>query len=94
MRMRLVLAKCAEEAAKWTGDVPKQYGDYREMLEKEKPDVAIVATPDHWHALATIAAVRAGIAAREPSSTRPSPAPSRTIAEGASRALIKSRSRA
>ncbi|MBP8912185.1 MAG: Gfo/Idh/MocA family oxidoreductase [Phycisphaerae bacterium] len=54
------LAKCAEEAARWTSDVPKQYEDYREMLEKEKPDIAIVATPDHWHALPTIAAVRAG----------------------------------
>ena len=54
------LAKCAEEAAKWTSDVPKQYEDYREMLEREKPDIAIVATPDHWHALPTIAAVKAG----------------------------------
>ncbi|HON93210.1 MAG TPA: Gfo/Idh/MocA family oxidoreductase [Sedimentisphaerales bacterium] len=54
------LAKCAEEAARWTSDVPKQYEDYREMLEKEKLDIAIVATPDHWHALPTIAAVRAG----------------------------------
>ena len=49
-----------EEAAKWTSDVPKQYEDYREMLEKEKPDIAIVATPDHWHPLPTIAAVKAG----------------------------------
>jgi predicted dehydrogenase len=54
------LAKCAGELAKWCNDEAKQYGDYREMLEKEKPDIAIVATPDHWHPLATIAAVRAG----------------------------------
>jgi predicted dehydrogenase len=54
------LARCAGELAKWRNDETKQYGDYREMLEKEKPEIAIVATPDHWHPLATIAAVKAG----------------------------------
>jgi predicted dehydrogenase len=54
------LERCAAEAAKWTSDVPKQYEDYREMLRQEKPDIAIVATPDHWHPLATIDAVKAG----------------------------------
>jgi len=57
---RRQIAKCAEEAGKWTSDQPKHYEDYREMLEKDKPDIAIVATPDHWHALPTIAAVKAG----------------------------------
>lgn len=42
------------------GDKPRKYRDYREMLAKEKPEIAIVATPDHWHPLATIDAVRAG----------------------------------
>ena len=42
------------------GDEPKLYGDFRELLEKEKPDVVIIATPDHWHALQTIAAVKSG----------------------------------
>jgi predicted dehydrogenase len=54
------LARCAGELAKWCRDEAKQYGDYREMLQKEKPEIAIVATPDHWHPLATIAAVQAG----------------------------------
>jgi len=54
------IAKCAAEAGKWTSDQPRQYEDYREMLEKDKPDIAIVATPDHWHALPMIAAVKAG----------------------------------
>jgi predicted dehydrogenase len=54
------LARCADEVAKWTGETPKHYEDYREMLAAEKPDIAIVATPDHWHALPTIAAVQAG----------------------------------
>lgn len=41
-------------------DKPKKYTDFRELLEKEKPDIAIVATPDHWHPLIMIAAVKAG----------------------------------
>ena len=43
-----------------TGDSPKTYKDFRELLAKEKPDIAIVGTPDHWHALIMIAAVKAG----------------------------------
>jgi predicted dehydrogenase len=54
------LTKCAAEVAKWTSDKPKHYEDYRDMLAREKPDIAIVGTPDHWHALPTIAAVQAG----------------------------------
>jgi len=54
------LDKCAAELATWTGDKPKRYTDYREMLAAEKPEIAIVATPDHWHPLAMIAAVQAG----------------------------------
>jgi predicted dehydrogenase len=54
------LDPAAAEVARLSGDTPKKYGDYREMLHAEKPQICIVATPDHWHALATIAAVRAG----------------------------------
>lgn len=43
-----------------TSDQPKRYKDYRELLAKEKPDICIVATPDHWHPLIMIAAVQAG----------------------------------
>ena len=39
---------------------PKTYGDYREMLEEQKPEIVINATPDHWHPLITIAANKAG----------------------------------
>ncbi len=45
---------------KGTGEIPKTFKDYRELLNQAKPDIAIVATPDHWHALPMIAAVRAG----------------------------------
>lgn len=36
------------------------YSDYREMLEKESPDIVLVATSDQSHAEVTIAALRAG----------------------------------
>lgn len=50
----------ADDVEGLTGNLPSQYRDYREMLEKEKLDVVIVSTPDHWHALQTIACVEAG----------------------------------
>ena len=35
------------------------YSDYRELLEKEKDlDAVYIATPDHWHAPITLAAMR------------------------------------
>jgi predicted dehydrogenase len=52
--------KCAGELSSAIRDQPKRYKDYRELLDKEKPDIAIVATPDHWHPLITIAAVKGG----------------------------------
>lgn len=48
------------ELGKLTTDQPKVYRDFREMLAKEKPEIVIVATPDHWHPLCCIAAVEAG----------------------------------
>jgi len=39
---------------------PRTYGDYREMLKEKDLDMVLVATPDHWHPLAMIAAVEAG----------------------------------
>src|SRR5688500_20046331 len=37
-----------------TGDTPKIYKDYRAPLQAEKPEIAIIGTPDHWHALQMI----------------------------------------
>jgi predicted dehydrogenase len=54
------IRKCQGIIAKATSDSPKTYTDYREMLEGEKPQLVIVGTPDHWHPLITIAAVKAG----------------------------------
>ena len=39
---------------------PRTYGDYREMLKEKDLDIMLIATPDHWHALAMIAAAEAG----------------------------------
>jgi predicted dehydrogenase len=50
----------ADQVSDLNGDQPKTYNDYRELLEKEKPEIVLIATPDHWHALQTIAAVKAG----------------------------------
>jgi predicted dehydrogenase len=55
-----MLNAAADEVEKLTGTAPKKYGDYRELLDQEKPQIAIVGTPDHWHPLQTIAAVQAG----------------------------------
>ncbi|MBW8885801.1 MAG: Gfo/Idh/MocA family oxidoreductase, partial [Planctomycetia bacterium] len=43
-----------------TSDQPKKYSDFRELLDREKPEICIVATPDHWHPLVMIAAVKSG----------------------------------
>src|SRR5438874_6899670 len=50
----------ADQVKDQSGDQAKTYKDFRELLEQDKPEVVIVATPDHWHALTTIAALKAG----------------------------------
>ncbi|HEX6962560.1 MAG TPA: Gfo/Idh/MocA family oxidoreductase, partial [Lacipirellula sp.] len=39
---------------------PPTFGDYRQLLDEKKPEIVLIATPDHWHALPMIAACRAG----------------------------------
>jgi predicted dehydrogenase len=39
---------------------PALYEDYRKLLAEQKPDIVLIGTPDHWHALQTIEAVKAG----------------------------------
>ena len=50
----------AERISKEMGAEPKRYRDFRELLNELKPEICIVATPDHWHPLITIAAVETG----------------------------------
>lgn len=54
------LESSADELAALTSDAPRQYRDYRELLDREQVEIAIIATPDHWHALNAIAALQAG----------------------------------
>ncbi len=43
-----------------SGNVPRTYSDYREMLRDQELDLVLIGTPDHWHALQAIAAIEAG----------------------------------
>ncbi len=38
----------------------ERYSDYRKLLENKSIDAVCIATPDHWHALMTVGAIRAG----------------------------------
>jgi predicted dehydrogenase len=39
---------------------PRKYGDWQKMLADKDLDICLVGTPDHWHALPTIAAIQNG----------------------------------
>jgi predicted dehydrogenase len=40
---------------------PRTYSDYREMLKARDLDIVLIDTPDHWHALPMIEAVKSGL---------------------------------
>lgn len=54
------LEDSAEKVHSLCGDSPAIYQDVRELVDKEKFEIAIVATPDHWHALNSISAIGKG----------------------------------
>ena len=39
---------------------PRTYTDYRQLLKEKDLDIVLVETPDHWHALPMIEAVKSG----------------------------------
>ncbi len=39
----------------------KGYSDFREFLQHDGLDAVVIALPDHWHALAAVAAAKAGL---------------------------------
>ena len=39
---------------------PRTYNDYRKMLSENEMDIVLIGTPDHWHALQAIDAIKAG----------------------------------
>jgi predicted dehydrogenase len=43
-----------------SGKVPALYADYRKMLAEQKPEIVLIGTPDHWHALMAIDSLKAG----------------------------------
>ncbi len=36
------------------------YNDFRDVLKREDVDAVMIATPDHWHAIISIAAIKSG----------------------------------
>ncbi len=58
---RDVLAKAHDLATKGaTRPVVATLGDFRRVLDRKDVDAVVVTTPDHWHALITMAACEAG----------------------------------
>ena len=54
------LNRAVKNAETITGKTPKAVGDFRRILEDKAVDAVVIATPDHWHAPATILACDAG----------------------------------
>src|SRR6185369_10625109 len=44
-----------------SGKKPRTFTDYREMLKEKDLDMVLIGTPDHWHALNMIEAVKSGV---------------------------------
>jgi predicted dehydrogenase len=54
------MGQATQSIEKKTGKAPKQEKDMRRVFEDKDVDAVIIATPDHWHAPATILACEAG----------------------------------
>jgi predicted dehydrogenase len=59
---RQLLADAAAQVAarQASKKAPRTFTDYRKMLAERDLDIAIIVTPDHWHALPMIEAAKAG----------------------------------
>ena len=49
-----------ESIIKTQGRAPKCVSDFRRVLDDDRVDALVVATPEHWHALATVLGCQAG----------------------------------
>jgi predicted dehydrogenase len=54
------LRQAVEKVDKTRGVRPATFHDFRKLLEQKDVDAVCIATPDHWHALPTILACKAG----------------------------------
>ncbi len=54
------LATTQQLVARYQSVAPHTFADHRAMLASDAHDIVIVATPDHWHALPAIDAMKAG----------------------------------
>ncbi len=57
-----MLNECADMVAErqLSKKRPRTFTHYQELLDQKDVDIALIATPDHWHALPMIAAAKAG----------------------------------
>ncbi len=57
-----MLGECADLVAtrQLSKKKPRTYRDYRQMLKEKDLDIVLIGTPDHWHALPMIEAVKSG----------------------------------
>ncbi|MEM9327419.1 MAG: Gfo/Idh/MocA family oxidoreductase [Bacteroidota bacterium] len=55
-----VLDKRTADVVNDFGDRPKQYKDFRKMLENKDLDAVVIGTPDHWHCLPYVYACQEG----------------------------------
>ncbi len=53
-------SRTKEFAGRQGGKMPKFEQDFRKMLEDKSVDAVVIATPDHWHAPATVWSCQAG----------------------------------
>jgi predicted dehydrogenase len=76
-----VYTKNGESAREWAGPDARFFQDFRKLLELKDVDAIHIATPDHWHAIASVLACQAGkdVYVEKPTSL--------TIREG--RAMVK-----
>ena len=54
------LEKSAATVRTASGSAPKEIADFRQILADKSIDAVCISTPDHWHALMTVEACKAG----------------------------------